>query len=258
MQPSVARKYDVDITVNDDGFQIEGSFGPQIYPTILFTLYDEQHTGLLSVNSEMNYKIYVSDGHIVFVDGKEERHLLGNILVSESVIAQTELNEALYTAQQQGLKIGEALILMGKIDPHQLSMILEKQIKEKLIHAFKCQNGVFHFRKENSIDVETIYKINPIQIIYDGVCRFFDGDSLMESGFFNSESNVVSKFDSKLIKSKIDNVIYSSPKELKLLDLLGSGQGLKNAMDACNMDRHSMLRFIYFLYLIKIVEVVNN
>ncbi len=74
------------------------------------------------------------------------RKKIGELLVEDELITQEQLKEGLETQQQQGIKIGQALISHGYIDKYQLARTLAKQIN---IDFIDIQS--FEFKEEDTL-----------------------------------------------------------------------------------------------------------
>lgn len=233
-------------------FDETGDLSKNPYPKLLLSIHREKRSGVLTLDSNIRLKIYFLDGIIVFVEGEEPRLALGEILVHKAKITEAEKENVLSFAHDTGLKIGEALIRLGKITPHELSSTLEAQLKEKLISGFMCESGSYGFKNTANFRIEAVYRIDPIQVIYEGVNRFVRNGEIPNNLFYDLNSSIV---PIPSIKEELKRVVFKSPKELKLVDLLRGEITLREAISASPLNSSDTLRFLYFLVLVELAEI---
>jgi len=240
---------------SEEEYEEIGMLSSTSYPNLLLSIYREKKSGFLVVDSEIKLKIYFREGVIVFVEGEDYRLTLGEILVSKAKITKADREKALSFAHDTGLKIGEALIKLGKITPHELNSTLESQLREKLISGFKCEVGFYGFKHTSNFNFEATYKINPIQVIYDGVSRIIKNGQIPHNSFYDMNSSIIPCSD---MGEGLKKLIFNSPRELKLANLLREELTLKSIISASPLNASDTLRFLYFLYLAGLVEIPSK
>lgn len=231
---------DVKVEYDDSGDIVEHSL-----PYIISTFYKERRSGILYIDSEVQMNIYFIKGYIVYLEGNNKRYALAEILVDRSKITKEDQAYAITFAHETGLKIGEALIKMGKINPHELSDMLETQIKHKLIEGIKVSDGKFYYRDTQNLNLEVIYNINPLQIIYDSI-NDYNNDSKIFKALRNTDTKINSTRDisTELLKLKLN-----SPKEIKLASMLENNQTIGELLEKSPLSENDTLRFLFFLKL---------
>ena len=222
------------------------------YPTLLLSLHRERRTGFLILDSEIKLRVYFLEGFMVFVEGEDPRLALGEMLVERSKITKVEQQKAVSFAYETGLKIGEALIKMGKISPHELNSALETQIKEKLVEGFKCKSGFYGFKNTGNFTIEAMYKINPMQVVYQAVTRFIGNVEIPHNSFYDMNAAIVPSPD---MKEELENLAFQSTKELKLIDLIRGQLSFKEIISRSPLNASDTSRFLYFLSLAGLVEI---
>lgn len=236
----------------EEEFDEIGRLSITSYPNLMLSIYREKRNGFLVVDSDIKLKIYFLQGAIAFVEGENLRLTLGEMLVNKAKITKTEQEKALSFAHNTGLKIGEALIKLGKITSHELNSALESQLKEKLINGFKCEVGFYGFKYTSNFNLEATYKINPIQVIYEGVNRFINNGQIPHNTFYDMNSSMIPDQD---IREELKKLVFNSPRELKLANLLNEELPLKRIISVSPLNANDTLRFLYFLYLADLVEI---
>ncbi|HSE83838.1 MAG TPA: protein kinase [Thermodesulfobacteriota bacterium] len=241
-----------DLSNGEEGFDEKGNLDVISYPALLFSLHRERRTGFLILDSEVNLRVYFLEGFVAFVEGDNAGLALGEMLVESSKISEAERENVVTFAHETGLKIGEALIKMGKISPHELNSALETQIKEKLIEGFRCKSGSYRFKNTGNFTIEAMYKINPIQVVYQAVTRFIRNVEIPNSLLCDVNSAVVPSPD---MKEELKNVAFQSTKELKLIDLIRGQVSLKEIVSRSPLNARDTSKFLYFLSLAGLVEI---
>ncbi|MBI2487323.1 MAG: protein kinase [Deltaproteobacteria bacterium] len=236
----------------EEDFDEKGDLNITPYPTLLLSLHRERRTGFLILDSEIKLRVYFLEGFMVFVEGEDPRLALGEMLVEKSKITKVEQQKAVSFAHETGLKIGEALIKMRKISPHELNSALETQIKEKLVEGFRCKSGFYGFKNTGNFTIEAMYKIHPMQVIYEGVNRFIRNGEIPQNSLYDMNSSI---FPNPDMREELKNLVFQSTKELKLLDLIRGRLSLKEIISMSPLNPSDTLRFLYFLSLAELVGI---
>ena len=250
-------KSDVDNSINDTEFDKFGDLKRISFPVLINSIYREARTGCLYIQADYELNIYFQSGYVVFVESKDPSLALGEMLFEKDRISKEDQNVALNFVHETGLKIGEALIRMGKITPHELNQLLEIQMKEKAVKAFSIKTGNYDFVDKDVIDFDVIYKINPIQIVYDGVMRYVDVDDLKKNLSFNRKSAVKPV---NLIKEQLRGVSFTVSKEVRILDHLNTNtkSNIGEIIDLGILIEGQALKLLHFLNLLDFVEIENE
>lgn len=236
-------------------FNIKGEFKNMPYHKLLVYLYKNKETGFLFIDSEIKLQIYFQYGNIANVTGIIEDLSLGELLVRRSRITKEDQLQAVNFSLETGLKIGEALITMNKISPHELSSILEDQIKEKLIRGFHFRDGFYAFKKLDELRLDITYNINPIQLIYDYVMSFPNKD--IDEDLWNYRMNAKYKLN-KDIETELKKLVFSSSKQIKIIDYLKLGNRLIDLVLNIPVERELKFSFLHFLIISELIEITEN
>ncbi len=233
-------------------FDEKGDLNINPYPTLLLSLHRNKKTGFLVIDSEMKLRVYFLEGFIVFVEGWYPPLALGQILVDRSKITDADRERGLSLALRARLRIGEILIEMGKISPHELNSTLETQIKEKLIEGIRCKTGFYGFKNTRNFAIEAMYKIHPVQVIYELVNRFIKNGEIPQNSFYDMNSLIVPNPD---MREELKSLVFQSTKELRLVDLVRGEHSLKEVVSMSPLNASDTLRFLYFLSLVDLLKI---
>jgi len=246
--------------INEDsndsaGYDDSGDLCDLSLPFILSTFYKEKKSGILNIESDYNMKVYFIQGYIVYLEGNNKEYALAEILVDQSRISKEDQESAVSFAHETGLKIGEALIKMGKISPHELSDMLETQIKEKLLAGLVISTGKYYYIDTQDLNLEVMYNINPIQVIYDAVKRSILEDRNITDLISDDTTSIT---PSPNITNELSNLKLASPKELKLANLLRKDQAISDLIDKSPLSEEETYDFLYFLKIADFIDLKSE
>ena len=231
----------------------EGNIESVSYPTLLSNIYRNKQTGILDINSQDKLRVYIVDGVPVFAEGGDVETALGRMLLSSGKISETSYETALETATEKKQRLGEILVGMGLVSPHELSSFLELQVKEKIIRGFSCIHGFYSFTEDNEfIDRMVAYQINLPQVLYEGIKRCV-GVERIEKIFFQKEKNPTVELNPD--QKKEANTMGVGPKESRFIQLLKDRDQLSDIVKTSRLDRAETLKLLYFLYLLGSLKV---
>ncbi len=235
-----------------DEYDEKGEIEKRFFSQFLCLFYREKKTGILYVDSSIELKIYFLQGNIVFLHGGNQRYALAELLVSNSTITREEQQTAISFANERDIKIGEALIKMGKISPHQLSSVLEDQIRKRLVEGFSLLNGKFYYKDTNMLNLEVMYNIHPLQVIYDAVERSVIEDQQISS-LLKKDGTILSRRWG--LAQDIATLKFSSTKELKLANLIKKAKTVGDLIEISPLDKENTRKFIFFLHLAEFIDL---
>ncbi len=239
--------YSNPVTEESPDTEDEGSLGSTFYPSLLVDIYTKKRSGILSITSNTELIIYFINGSPVFAEGGDVETAIGKILLDSGKINEETYEKALDIATKNKQKFGQILFEMGITSPHELNSFLEFQIQEKILRGFYYINGKYVFKSgDDFADRIVSYQVNLSKVIYEGVKRYIDVESL-------DERNPVIEIDPKL-KSDI-NSLGLKPKELRFVQLLKERSTVKDVLETSRLDKPETLKLLYFLSLFKLLSI---
>lgn len=225
----------------------EGSLGDTFYPSLLVDIHHKQKSGILSISANTNLIIYFIKGNPVFAEGGDIDTAIGRILLQSGRIDEETYEKAVDLASKNKQKFGQILFEMGISSPHELNSFLEFQIQEKILKGFYYISGKYVFKSGDEFaDRIVSYQVDLSKVIYEGVRRYIDVESL-------EESNPTIVADPRL-KSDI-NSLGLKPKELRFVQLLKERATMREVLEGTKLERAETLKLLYFLSLFKLVRM---
>lgn len=229
----------------------KGSLKENGFPELLSSLHHSKSSGYLYIKSDSDIRIYFSEGFVVFVDYREPDLLLGNLLVTSKKITEKDRQAVIEYSRRYGIKTGEALIKLGKLSPHDLSYILENQLKLKIIKGFRLKEGSYSFDHNTKFESEPLFRIDPLQIIYDSVTG---NTSVTEEELDSYDPEDIIRLSVDL-KTKINNVVLSSARQYRFIKGLEDSATVNQIISKSPLDRYTTLKLLRFLIISKLTSM---
>ncbi|HTY17792.1 MAG TPA: DUF4388 domain-containing protein, partial [Myxococcota bacterium] len=117
----------------------------------VFQLLDlSRKTGVLRITSHLRDNdgtVFFDSGSIVFASIRSNPHRIGDRLVANGRISAEELERARALQQREGGKrrLGQILVEMGSLTPHELEHEVERHIEEVVFELLSWREGSFSF-----------------------------------------------------------------------------------------------------------------
>ena len=223
---------------NNNSFS--GQLNKSSIPYLLVYLQNNRLTGTLDINSKYEISIFTDQGNPYFAAGGSGETLLGKILLNKNKITKYQYDRAVEEIKNyKDKRIGEILVNLGMITPHELYEYLELQLREKILESFLYLEGEFKFTVTNEVRNDLYYsKLTTSEIIHDGFNRYV----------YAADTNL------DLVEMEIKNNIQEEiptlglgPKELRLVQLLGQNNSLNEIESTGQFKKDDILRVILLL-----------
>jgi len=136
---------------------LRDSFGPDQLAELLRAFAGQQASGVLDVWSAWGRKrVEMQDGLISMVASPaRKRFRLGDILVAQGKLKESELQDALIEQRQQkGRRLGEALVSMGLVTRDEIVGVIRFQIQEEVYDLFLWDEGEYEFHEGENLEEE--------------------------------------------------------------------------------------------------------
>ena len=235
---------------SQDNNSVSGQLNKYSIPNLLVYLQNKGQTGTLDIISKFETSIFIDQGCPYFAAGGSAETLLGKILLNKNKITKYQYDRAVEEMKNdRDTRIGEILVSLGMITPHELYEFLELQLREKILESFLYLEGEFKFNVTDGIKDDLFYsKLNPSEIIHEGFNRYV----------FAADTNfdLVGMEIKESINEDISNLGLGA-KELRLAQLLGKNKSLNEIEDTGQFKKDEILRVILLLGLHERIEFKN-
>jgi serine/threonine protein kinase len=203
----------------DPDFQ--GGFERRDFSRILYRYAVCKATGRMHLEAGSKRKeIFWRRGRPEYVTSNLRSELLGEYLVDRRLVSRARLNEALSALSDHGGRLGDALVHLNLLTPHDLFTALSSQVKAKLLEVFSWTSGRYAFYRGEHTTAQIVpLELGAYALINEGVCRRLALDELKshfdnreQLGFFRCDHKVISPEDLQL-----------STKQLRIWNAVGHG-----------------------------------
>ncbi len=223
------------------------------YPKLLLNLYRDKRSGVLIVNSRVKLKVYLAEGIPIFAEGGEFETALGKMILDSEKISKADHERAVDIAVKKKQRIGDVLVEMGLVSPHELNESLELQLREKLIRGFNCLQGTYSFKPKSDFVGRIVgHRINLHQVLYEGVKRFVE-EPTIEKILFEKEGNPHIEL-SPTLREEVSGISLG-PKESRFIQLLKDKSSISDIVRTSRLGMSETLKILYFLQLLGLLKI---
>jgi tetratricopeptide (TPR) repeat protein/CheY-like chemotaxis protein len=162
-----------DFSKNPVAIPFSGSLGQIPFPRVLayFSLLGQNGTLKLE-DGQISKNILLIDGKPASVSGYVRSETLGQLLLEIGKIDAQTLTRAIPMALKTGRRLGEVLLEMKAITPHDLFEAIQHQSREKILDVFTWELGSYSFSLKAPIDrPELSLELDPVELVLSGIRR---------------------------------------------------------------------------------------
>jgi hypothetical protein len=228
-------------------------------PKIFYQVASRQISGKLRFSSGSSQKeFYFSRGKPKHIASNLKQELLGPFLLHRGVVNNDQMSQALRKSGDFGGRVGDALVSLGFVRPHELYFLLDEQFKEKLIQVFEWQQGSYEFYDRAPCPVEMAPSdVNVYRYILEGVRRYLKLPELTPF-LATHEQNVIR--ERKNLFLAVDHLPLNS-REQRLWGLVQRKpvlQAVRDEFCAREEDRLSLYQLLLVLFQLDLIEFVRK
>jgi serine/threonine-protein kinase len=97
------------------------------------------------VKGSSQKEFYFTKGKPKHVASTLKQELLGPFLLRRGVVKEEQMSAALEKSTEFGGRLGDALVSLGFVKPHELYWLLDQQFQEKFLQIFSWSQGTYEF-----------------------------------------------------------------------------------------------------------------
>jgi hypothetical protein len=133
-----------------------------------------RETGALTVRREgVEKTLVIANGEIIFARSNQPQDRLGDLLLSQGKINESQYEEASRLIREKGFRHGRSLVEIKAISPKQLWSALDDQIRSIAYSVMPWSSGQFEFvRQDIRIKEKITLQVNIQDIIIDVVRHY--------------------------------------------------------------------------------------
>jgi tetratricopeptide (TPR) repeat protein len=201
-------------------------------------------TGCLSVTDRARFgQLYFDRGRITFASIVNRRDRLGDMLVRDGVITDSQLRELVSEqARRPERRLGDLLLEHGYVDNDALAAVIRRQIEEAVYYLFTWRSGRFHFEPGRLPDRgEILISVNPETLLLEGARRITEWE-VIESRI--SSLDLVFALDRPRLEATQATL---TPAQELILPLLDGRRSVLDLSDATGIGEFSAAKAVYGL-----------
>jgi len=153
---------------------LQGNFRTMLLPDVLQWLETGQRTGILHVRGTQGIakRIWFETGAIVFTSSSDPREYLGQFLISRGYLTEDQLNKAMETQLNSGIKLGKILIMVGILEESELETVLQLKAEENIFDLFLWEEGDFVFEDLEGLEEDLPrVRLGVMSLVMEGIRR---------------------------------------------------------------------------------------
>ncbi len=156
---------------------------------VFYQIASRQLSGKLRfVQGSAQKEFYFYKGKPKHVASNLKQELLGPFLLHRGIVDENQMKSALGKAAEFGGRLGDALVSMGFVKPHELYWLLDLQFREKFLQIFKWDGGTYEFYEGVPCPVEMAPSdVDVYRYIVEGVRKHVAASDL--KSFFAPHEN---------------------------------------------------------------------
>jgi hypothetical protein len=153
---------------------LEGNLRTIVLSDVLQLLSSSRKSGILHVRNARGLvkKIYFREGAIYSTASSDPREYLGHFLISRGYLSEEQLNKAMETQLQTGIKLGKILVMVGILEEPELEAMLTLKAEETLYGLFLWEDGFFVFEEVEAAAEDMFHiSLDVTSLIMEGIRR---------------------------------------------------------------------------------------
>jgi len=234
----------------------QGMIAEVSFPKLFYRLAIAKENGRLVLNrAKLKKEIYIRQGMPEFVKSNLPNERLGEYLIATGAITGKQRDEAVRAMKGYSGRLGDTLIGLGMLQPHELFEHLQKQVKEKVLEVFAWTAGTYRFFSGQVYTGEVMpLKVGSYALIVEGVRRYTSTEVL--------KNKLRPHMDQRV--DRVEN-LYLSPERLELsareqrvVDCIDGTRTVRDLFTVSGSDRRDFEGAVYrILYILEELEMIR-
>ncbi len=227
----------------------EGPVSQVRTPQLLYELAVNKVVGKLKLMRGMALKeIYFQHGVPVHINSNIKSELLANFMLERNLIQPPQINAALGFMKERGGRLGDALVSMGLLKPHDLYRVVEFQFRQRFLEVFAWKEGWYEFLEGYGPPDDVIpLGEDAIQLLTAGVRTQFDLATMRDIFSDYLDQTMVMQQNPHITH----NNLRLNSRELRFYTYLETGVTLREVLERFGRnpeDRLTLLQVIFVLH----------
>jgi serine/threonine protein kinase len=234
----------------------QGKIAEVSFPKLFYRLGIAEELGrLVLTRPGVKKEIFIRQGLPEFVKSDMPSERLGEYLIAMDAISAEQRNQAVSAMEGFSGRLGDTLIGLGIIRPHELFEHLQAQVREKIFEVFSWTTGVYQFFSKQTYAGEVIpLNLGNFELIIEGIRRYTSYNML--------RNRYRSKMDLKVKRQKNPylavNRLCLTAREQRVVNSINQGISLREIMTVGGSDRGEFEKAVYrIIYVLDELEMLE-
>ncbi len=234
----------------------QGLLAEVSFPKLFYRLAIAREDGrLVLTRPGVKKEIYLRQGMPEFVKSNLTSERLGEYLVAGKVITEQQRDEAVQVMKGFSGRLGDTLIGLGIMQPHELFEKLGEQVRGKILEVFSWTVGTYRFFSGQTYTGEVIpLKVGSFALLAEGVRRY------------TPEEMLRNRYRPRLDRNprRLDNPYLGADRlgllarEQRVLDLIDGQRSLRDLLTLGGSDRGDFEKAVYrVVYILEELEMIE-
>jgi Domain of unknown function (DUF4388) len=232
--------------MNEEFKKFKGNISILSLPDILEFLNTSKKTGLLILRRENEKKeLYIKDGNVLFAASNLNEDRLGDLILKDGKITQEDYDKSVELMAGKAKRQGKILIEIGAIEPKDLWLWINRQIKKIVFGVFEWSTGEFFFSEGDLPSKENITSdVSIPELVLEGIRNIKNYEAI--------EQRVPAKdiiFTQTIFNSPLD----LEPHEKHILNLVNGKRSVDDIISISEIGERETLKVLYLLLTIDLI-----
>jgi serine/threonine-protein kinase len=234
----------------------QGMIAEVSFPKLFYRLAIAKENGrLVLTRAKLKKEIYVRQGMPEFVKSNLPNERLGEYLIATGAITGKQRDEAVRAMKGYSGRLGDTLIGLGMLQPHELFEHLQKQVKEKVLEVFAWTAGTYRFFSGQAYTGEVMpLKVGSYALIVEGVRRYTSTEVLRNQLRPHMDQRVDRVVNPYLSPEKLE----LTAREQRVVDCIDGTRTVRDLFTMGGSDRRDFEDAVYrILYILEELEMIR-
>jgi len=161
---------------------LSGNLGTMTLPDVLQWASRGQKFGTLALKSgSVTKKIYLKSGVIVGSSSNDPRDYLGQVLLSEGLISERQLKEAMDLQARTRVMLGRILVQWNVMTEERVASVLRHKAEETIYSLFLWTDAGFEFFDDELTPGDQVFiSVQVEEVLLEGVRRYDTAQKIRE------------------------------------------------------------------------------
>jgi curved DNA-binding protein CbpA len=246
---------DSHLRVGIERLSISGSLNHYLLSDILLDLQRSEKNGILEIrNGPISKRIYIMNGDLIFATSNLEEDRLGDILLRNGRITQSQYDKSVTSMKETGKRHGTVLVELKYLKANDLIWAVRHQVEEIILSLFQLERGEFTFLEGplHSQEVITL-KLSAANLIYNGIKKTHN---LLHINHVMPPQDEILSYSTNPMDLFQDINLNDTDKEI--FSLVDGKRTIKEIFSLSPLDYFQTMRTLYALLSVRIIEIKEN